>query len=216
MPAYRSSAEGEVREAVVSHLRLLRPTARIIHEINVSTYGATRIDVLAVTPTEILAVEVKSSKDKLERLPAQIKGMHGCAHHVFAALHEKFLRPLGQVEHGYGVIGPDEARGAIVWVFPRLARKGHVECGVEWRECDPWAKPKLCLPPSAINILWRDELVAICAGLGMRTSKMTMEEASDAIKWRMTGEQITRAICAGLRARRCVEADPEILSSQAA
>jgi hypothetical protein len=211
MPAYRSSAEGEVREAVVAHLRTIRPKARIIHEINCSTYGPNRIDVLAVSPAEILAVEIKSKKDKLDRLPAQIASMKACSHHVFAALHEKFLRPLGRVEHDYGVTAPEEASGAIVWVFPRADRKGHVECKAEWIERDRWAKPKACLPPGAINLLWREELVAICAGLGVRTSKLTMEEAVDIITWRMTGEQVTRAICSHLRARRCVEADPEIM-----
>ena len=34
MPAYRSSAEAEVRDAVVARLREIRPDARIMHEIN--------------------------------------------------------------------------------------------------------------------------------------------------------------------------------------
>lgn len=208
MPAYRSSDEAEVRTAVVEHLRIIRPNARIIHEINCSTYGPNRIDVLAVSAAEIISVEVKSKKDKLDRLPTQIASMRACSHHVFAALHEKFLVPLGRPEQGYGITTPDEARGAIVWVFPRVARKGHIECGAEWVERDRWAKPKACLPPGAINLLWRSELITICEGLGVRTSRLTMEEAADAILWRMSGEQVTRAICTALRSRACVEADP--------
>lgn len=208
MPAYRSSAEAEVREAVVAHLRSIRPSARIIHEINCSSFGPNRIDVLAVSPVDILAVEVKSSKDKLDRLPAQIASMKACSHHVFAALHEKHLRPWGS-DGKLGVMTPDEARGAIVWAFPRMERKGHVECRSEWIERDRWVKPKACLPPGAIHLLWREELQAICASLGISgVSKINMPEAIDAITWRMTGEQITRTICATLRARTCVEADP--------
>lgn len=211
MPAYRSSDEGEVRDAVVAHLRDIRPNARIIHEINCSSFGPNRIDVLAVSPVEIIAVEIKSKKDKLDRLPAQIASMRACSHHVFAALHEKHLRPLGQVEHGYGVTPPEEARGAIVWVFPRLDRQGHVECRSEWVERDRWAKPKASLPPGAIHLLWREELQAICADLGVRAvSRLTMEEAVDAIRWRLTGEQLARTICSSLRQRTCVEADPAI------
>jgi hypothetical protein len=210
MPAYRSNAEGEVREAVVAHLRSIRPRARIIHEINCSSYGPNRIDVLAVSPADIVAVEIKSSKDKLDRLPAQIASMKACAHHVFAALHEKHLRPFGQ-DGKLGVMVPDEARGAIVWAFPRVDRKGHVECSAEWFERDRWEKPKLCLPPAAIHLLWREELQAICASLGINgVTKINMPEAIDAVTWRLSGEQITRIICATLRARRCVEADPEI------
>lgn len=71
MPAYRSEAEREVREAVVARLRLIRPDARIINEINASAFG-NRIDVMAVSRTEIISVEIKSKKDKLSRLPKQI------------------------------------------------------------------------------------------------------------------------------------------------
>lgn len=214
MPAYRSSAEGEVREAVVAHIRTIRPNARIIHEINCSSYGPNRIDVLAVSPTDILAVEIKSKKDKLDRLPAQIVSMRACASHVYAALHEKFLVPLGRAEHGMGVTAPEQASGAMVWVFPRIDRKGHVECRYEWIERDRWTKPKLCLPPGAIHLLWREELQSICSSLGVTgVSKLNMPEAIDVITWSLTGEQITRTICATLRARRCVEADPKIIEA---
>jgi len=212
MPAYRSAAEGEVRDAVVSHLRTIRPDARIIHEINCSNFGPNRIDVLAVSPSEILAVEVKSSKDKLDRLPAQIASMSLCANRVYAALHERFLVPLGRPEHDMGVCMPEQARGAIAWIFPRLDRKGHVWCGSNWVEKDRWDKPKLCIPVGAINMLWRDELHHICATLGVK--KLNMPEAIDAIRWHMSGEQITRAVCATLRARACPEADPQILTTE--
>lgn len=215
MPAYRSDDEGEIRQAVVEHLRLIRPKARIIHEINCSTYGPNRIDVMAVSPAEIISVEIKSKKDKLDRLPAQIVSMRACSHYVFAALHEKFLERLGHAGNDMGVTTPDAARGAIVWVFPRIDRKGHVECKAEWIDRDRWAKRAVCLPSGAINLLWREELIAICARLGMRTSKLTMPEAVDAITWRLNGEQLALAICTALRARRCVEADPEILENAA-
>src|ERR1017187_5847469 len=90
MPAYRSEAEAEIRTVVVDPLRQMRPTARIMHEVNVSSFG-NRIDVLAVDHAEIISVEIKSSKDKIDRLAAQIEGMKRCSHHVIAALHEKHL-----------------------------------------------------------------------------------------------------------------------------
>ncbi|WP_292173967.1 hypothetical protein [Mesorhizobium sp.] len=85
MPAYRSSAEADIRDAAVAKIRQRRPNARIIHEINVSSHGPNRIDVLAVDRAEIIACEVKSAKDKLDRLPAQVASMFGAAHHVIAA-----------------------------------------------------------------------------------------------------------------------------------
>lgn len=209
MPAYRSSAEGEIRVAVAERLREIVPGCRIIHEINAETFG-NRIDVLAVGTDRIAAVEIKSEKDKLDRLPAQISAMRSVAHHSYAALHEKFLEPLGQAAR-YGVVTPDAARGAIVWVYPRADRKGHVECQSEWLQSDRWSKHKFCLPDGAIWMLWRKELQEICHNIGMRSvSRLTMEEAVDHIRWNRTGGQITRAICAALRARECVEADPPV------
>ncbi|MGO4316697.1 NERD domain-containing protein [Agrobacterium sp. MCAB5] len=211
MPAYRSSAEGEIRVAVVERLREMMPGCRIIHEINAASFG-NRIDVLAVGEKSLAAVEIKSAKDKLDRLPDQIKAMSLVTPHVYAALHEKFLEggPLGSYP-------PKQARDAIAWVFPRVERKGHVECSNYWRGRDAWRKPIATLPPGALLMLWREELQAICSGLGVKGySKFTMEEAADHIRWRMTGEQIAVAVCNVLRARRCVEADPEIFASVAA
>lgn len=91
MPAYRSEAEAEVRGAVVDYLRQIRPQHRIIHEINASGQGSNRIDVLSVGEAEIIAVEVKSAKDKLDRLEDQMKAMQGVSHCAIAAIHEKHL-----------------------------------------------------------------------------------------------------------------------------
>lgn len=208
MPAYRSSAEGEIREAVVDRLRELIPGCRIIHEINAASFG-NRIDVLAVGETEMAAVEIKSSKDKLDRLPDQIAAMRNVTNLVFAALHEKFLRKIGE-----NVYPPDEARHALVWVYPRIERKGHVDCGEAWDSRDRWAKPVKCLPPGAVWMLWRDELQSLCRGIGVRgVSKLTMEECIDHMRWNLTGEQVTRAVCETLRRRQCVEADPAIAAN---
>lgn len=207
MPAYRSSAEAEIRVAVVERLREIVPGCRIIHEINAESFG-NRIDVLAVGIDHIAAVEIKSAKDKLDRLPAQIKAMRSVTNSVFAALHEKFLTPVG-IDGQYGVSPPDESRGAIVWAYPRMARKGHVECQAEWFERDRWAKSKRSLPPDALRLLWRAELQEIASCLGVKgIARMTVEEAADHIRWHMTGQQITHAICATLRRRDCIEADP--------
>jgi len=205
MPAYRSADEAEIRDEVVKHLRELIPGCRIIHEVNASSFG-NRIDVLAVGRVDMAAVEIKSKKDKLDRLPDQIKAMRRVSNRVYAALHEKFLTELRGEFYP-----PTEADGATVWVYPKAERKGHVDCRAQWRPWYCWGHKRACLPHYALGMLWRDELQAICAGLGMTgTKRMNMDEAADHIQWRMTGEQITRAICDTLRARKCVEADPEI------
>lgn len=206
MPAYRSDAEAEIREAVVERLRRMVPDCRIIHEINASSFG-NRIDVLAVGRDKIAAVEIKSEKDKLDRLKDQITAMKRVTDLAFAALHEKFLCETETI----GAMPPKDADAATSWIYPKVDRRGHVECGSAWLDRPRWSKQKMCLPPTAIEILWREELHQICRSIGLNgVSRLTMEDAIDAIRWHMSGAEITRAICATLRQRNCCEADAPI------
>lgn len=225
MPAYRSSAEADVRTAVVDRLRQRRPDARIIHEINVSTYGPNRIDVLAVSPAEIIAVEIKSAKDKLDRLPKQIESMKGCAHHVIAALHEKFLVEKETGPHAahferdgkfYLKTLPDGmshySSRLSYWVFPEL-RRALPSASHDFLE--RWQMPpqqfEAALPAGAINLLWRDELAWLCGSLGIAAGRRsTMPEMVAALRWHCNGRELTKGICAALRRRGCVEADPAV------
>lgn len=212
MPSYRSAAEAEVRDAVVARLRQERPGARIMHEINACQLG-NRIDVLAVDRAEIIAVEIKSAKDKLDRLPDQIRAMQGVAHHVIAALHEKFYveqrtnSSRSEYERDglhYCLVPPDERilRGYKTWRFPE-------------HEKDRWCRlqqaPQTVLPFKALDMLWRVELLLLCEAhavqVGKRPNMVTMKTA---LRWQLSGRELTRGICAALRARGSIEADPPI------
>ena len=228
MPAYRSDAEGEIRDAVVDKIRTYRPKARIIHEINaLNAYaGATcRIDVLVVDRTEIIAVEIKSKKDKLDRLEAQISAMRGVAHRTVVALHEKFLVEKQTNRHAAhyerdGVfymrrppmIPNIGHRDVDLWVYPQKRRvmdPGAVDFYDAWHF--PYRNIEAALPDGAISMLWRAELLALCQShvlpCGRRT---TMGKLIAALRWHCTGAEITKGVCAALRARQCVEADPPI------
>ncbi|RID91842.1 NERD domain-containing protein [Gemmobacter lutimaris] len=212
MPAYRSDAETQIRTAVVEELRRVMPCARIIHEVNAFSFG-NRIDVLAVATDRIVAVEIKSERDKLDRLERQIEAMRGIAHVTIAALHQRFLRR----SHLDGLTAPDEARGALVWVYPRATRHGHPEVGQRWLMPGQWGGAathrdmRLRDGSKAVTMLWRDELISICRRAGIeRVSALRMDELADLIRWRLTGAEITRAVCRELRQRRCAEADPPI------
>jgi hypothetical protein len=210
MPAYRSEAEAEVREAVVTRLRAIRPTARIMHEINVSSFG-NRVDVLAVDRAEIIAVEIKSAKDKLDRLPDQVKAMTGIAHHTFAALHEKFFieTPTNPWRSEYERDGqhyylapPDNRimRGYEVWRYPEHPKD-------RWRNPDPAIQRTL--PANALDMLWRDELLEMCGKFSVSVPKRPfMGVMKNALRWQLSGRDLTLGICAALRSRACIEADP--------
>lgn len=209
MPAYRSTEEAEVRDAVVARLRALRPGARIIHEINVAGTGSNRIDVLAVDRAEIIAVEVKSVKDKLDRLPDQIKAMRGVAHHVVSAIHEKHLVKQPDEWTRADVVGIPErvSKGSTEWIYPEVARPGH--WGWRWQDLRP--APMTALPATAIEMLWHEELLALCERLCLAMPKRaTRGHMITGLRWGATGAQITKGICDALRARRCTEADQPI------
>jgi len=225
MPAYRSPAEAEIRDAVVARIRQRRPDARIIHEINVSTYGPNRIDLIAVDRAEIIAFEIKSAKDKLDRLPAQAESMGRVAHHVVAAIHEKFLveqktNPWAahyQRDGEFYLKSLPAGDGCTeVWVFPEMRRamKSVVEGGIDttanWRF--PALRMEASLPGDALGMLWRNELRDLCGALRVSTSRRSdMATMEKALRWHCTGKELTRGVCAMLRARRCIEADPEII-----
>lgn len=222
MPAYRSPAEAEIREAVVAFLRKRRPNARIIHEINTSL-GGNRIDVLAVDRAELIAVEIKSAKDKLDRLRAQAAAMRECAHHVIAAIHEKFL--VEQITHEkashyqrdgvfYLLTLPEWHPGVTPWVYPQVRRV--VDPDWQYDSLEHWRMPAQQLevpaPAGAINMLWRNELFDLCGVLRVSVPRRaTMADMARALRWHCTGKELTRGICWSLRARECVEADPAIV-----
>ena len=215
MPAYRSSAEAEVRDAVVARLRQARPQARIIHEINVAGTGSNRIDVLAVDRAEIIAVEVKSMKDKLDRLPDQINAMRSVSHHVIAALHEKHLvwKESRTIPDHKWLERPPEARGADVWAFPEAGAEQKRGWGVA-RWDDPRPSVTQAPPYTALNMLWHEELLHLCRSVGMVLPKRpNMAQMTSALKWNATGAQITKGVCAALRARNCVEADEPVMGA---
>lgn len=229
MPAYRSESEAEIRDAVVARIRQHRPQARIIHEINVSTYGPNRIDVMAVDRAEIISVEIKSAKDKLDRLETQMQAMQAVSHHAIAALHEKFLveqsanRWVAHYERDgtfYLRTLPDirPLRTDNCWVYPetRRAMQGaNLDFHARWSF--PNQHLEAPLPHGALNLLWRDELFELCGALRVSVGKRaTMGPMAAALRWHCTGAELTRGVCAVLRARRCAEADPEIIERIAA
>lgn len=225
MPAYRSEAEAEIREEVVDHLRKHRPEARIIHEINAGSFG-NRIDVLAVSPAEIIAVEIKSAKDKLDRLSDQLHAMRRVAHHAYCAIHEKFLveYKTNQWAAHYERDGvyymrdlPKPFRYGPAWIYPRRVRSANrgMDNLARWRVED--TRPTTPLPSGSIDMLWRDELYSLCADLRVPVRKRAnMAEMQNALRWCCTGRDLTRGVCAALRRRECCEADPAVTEEAAA
>ena len=206
MPAYRSEAETEIRDAVVARLRHYRPGARIMHEVNILR-GVHRVDVLAVDPAELIMVEIKSARDTLDRLADQVAAMQACSHIAIAALHRKFMPEPEDLNRATVKGLPNDL---TYWWHPGaqdMAEAHHP--AFAWPEPDTAKSLQVALPPDALSILWREELAELCFDAGIRVPPHArMREMTSAIRWGATGRQITRGICKALRRRKnCAEAD---------
>jgi hypothetical protein len=189
------------------------------------------MDLIAVDRAEIIAVEIKSAKDKLDRLDAQVKAMKTCAHHSVAAIHEKFLveqkTNQGAAHYQRGeeffmkVVPAGVSGGAHeVWVFPEKRRAMLPESQRGWDSIEKWRLPAQSLerplPSGALNLLWRDELYNLCSALNVSaTRRSTLAEMQSALRWYCNGKELTLGICKILRIRTCTEADAPIFEGAA-
>jgi len=205
--ARRSTAEQAVRDAVVARIRVALPRARIIHELNVAGTGSNRIDVAAVTLDRLFAFELKSEKDTLDRWPEQQRAFEACAHHVIVVAHRRHF----QEDKSYApprFVWPFGEYETNVWMFPEPEPSG------TWPLYNHrWHLPKdKLIEPHAykfLNMLWRNELFDLAQrfrlGLARRA---TRHDAIVEIALNCTGAEIATGVCAALRARTFVEADP--------
>ena len=74
-----------MRALVHAQLRRDHPGARIIHELPLR-YSERRIDVAAIARDTITCVEIKSSRDVVDRLEGQLRGFQPISHNLIVAL----------------------------------------------------------------------------------------------------------------------------------
>ena len=99
-PVNRSSEELAMRDLVVAELRRRWRSAQIIHELPLR-YSAKRIDLAAITDAEIISVEIKSSRDVVDRLEAQVRAFLPISTRVIVALAPKWNEKLPLREEKY-------------------------------------------------------------------------------------------------------------------
>ncbi len=217
----RSSAEWEIRDAVVARFRELWPNARIIHEMNVE-HGSSRADVVAVQPERLWICEIKSERDKLDRLAGQIKDFGPACHGLIIAAHEKWtrreqvvvperitrsgLRTGGYMTEGESLL--DKAAGNTsryeTWTFPEPEQRYVRDWSAPYEHRVPWYHRMLLL-------LWSDELRIVAATHGISgTSRTPGYKLARELSAQLSGREIERAVCKMLRLRSFTEADAPI------
>lgn len=214
MTTNRSGEELAMRALIVPELRRRWPSARIIHELPLR-YSTRRIDLAAVTETEIIAVEIKSSRDVTGRLEDQLRGFMPISNRIIVALAPKWnaalpprveqrRQPSGATYTAY-LTQRTPAQAAIdrvgaPWVqtWTVSAEAGTIEVtdpgyGVNRH---PW-------PVRILDILHVAELAEIARRhrtwtVNRRTTHAQLVEANASA---LTGPEIVRAVCRALRAR---------------
>lgn len=203
----RSNEELRMRELVVAKLRQQFPSARIVHELPLR-YSSNRIDLAAITETEIVSVEIKSSKDVADRLEKQVRSFLPVSSRVIVALAPKWNPDptLVWTDTKYGRHGSYEytavqtllrGLGGPIETWTVSAEAGTIKAtDGEWHDNRPgWALMML-------DMLWREELLAIAGSHRICLPKRpTHMDARNACEELMTGREIRAAVCRALRRR---------------
>lgn len=215
MTTNRSSEELRMRELIVPELRRRYPSARIIHELPLR-YSTNRIDLAAITETEIISVEIKSSKDVTDRLEAQLRGFMPICSTIIVALAPKWNEqlpalevnvPAGKGFRSYTAIRPrrTEAQEIIyrvghggigIWTVDAgagsIAETERAHRNRSWR---PWLYRML-------DVLHVSELITVAARHRTWSGKRpTHDDLVQACADLMTGREIVTAVCRALRER---------------
>jgi hypothetical protein len=222
-PANRSDEELQMRALCVPELRKRYPTARIIHELPLR-YSTNRIDLAAVTESEIVSVEIKSSRDVMDRLEAQLRAFKPVSARVIAALAPRWNEQLPMLEQkakfgtSYSFQYTETQQiirrvgGVEIWTVDAAAAAVSVTEHGPYRARKPWLAEML-------DMLHVSELVAIADRHRIVVPKRPVHYnlKSDLVDL-LQGREVVAAVCRALRARDafCDGTDAPILVSEAA
>jgi hypothetical protein len=199
----RSAEELRMRELIVPKLRETWPSARVIHELP-TRYSTNRIDLAAVTASEIVAVEIKSSRDVADRLEAQLRAFAPLCTRLVIALAPKWVAPDaadgGVRTKAQEAIGRCYESHFSTWTVD--AGAGTVKGGF-----DSWQRPNHPWPARMLHILHVAELQSIAAGHRILTDKRAnhwtlVRLCADLL----TGREAVAAVCHALRTRNAFAA----------
>lgn len=210
-----------MRELCVAELRRQFPSARIVHELSLR-YSTNRIDLAAILENEIIAVEIKSSRDVADRLEKQLRAFRPICSRIIAALapkwNEKRALIAKPIKGGTAYReDPTEAQAAIqrvdgwgIGVWTVCHESGSIEVTNAGAKLDHLWSAKL------LSILHVAELSEIAARHRVPVPQPQRHSILvDACAELMTGREIRRAACQALRSRDAFAAgsDPAIIAA---
>lgn len=201
----RSTAEQEIRDAVVESARRNRPGARVVHEMNV---GGCRCDLAVIGPEELIIFEIKSEKDVDTRLDHQLRNFRKRSHHTIAVLHRKFFddTPYSNGRPRLALPDSHHRHRCEFWAYPEPEPEYPL---YQWR----WPRVSIRQPRAAdlLDLLWKAELLHVALAYRVGASaRWNRPQIIDKLAYMMTGREIAKAVCDALRNREFAEADRPI------
>lgn len=180
----------DLRELAIDWLARRHPDALIVTELSVGDWGKALIDVAAVTPTEIVGVEIKGEGDSTTRLGLQ------CALYS-KAVRRMFLLPAPSMEARCfeGKNKATEAWGQL------SVQSGQVVVRTNYG----WARDGKVLceaPAQMLQALWKDELRYLASANRVSSHRsLRIDQLVDSIVELVPLREIRTGVCERLRAR---------------
>lgn len=207
-----SPSERAIRDAVTDYLRSCGRQGRVVHELVV---GDCRADIAFVERDCLTLFEIKSERDKLDRLGRQMAQFTSTAHAAVLVAHIDWFDTKPYNTGDKRIAATDELRPPAwprwhLWCYPRSALGDY-----PYGKIYDWRMPDRSLEqPRAQNflgLLWKDELIEEAGRHRVSvSSRMTCHDIAAQMAWLMTGREIAESVCRQLRSRRFPEADEPI------
>lgn len=199
-----SEAEERIRAKAEAAMRRRWPEARIVHELMLEQ-GGIRIDLAAIGEDFLGVCEVKSERDVLKRLPAQVARSLQVADETWIAIAAKHEAKIDEMRRDYTT--PDRLRGGRV-----LIEESPASIGLTWHKWNALPRPHTPDPRARFDLLWADEMRSALGrhfgGATISSGKLTRPKMVELAVEHMTGRELRRAVCAQLRDRGFPRADP--------
>lgn len=189
-----SAEEAQMREAVIAWGRDRWPGARVMHELAV---GGARIDLAFVLPDHLIGVEIKSSKDVLDRLDRQLRFFTGSFPELWVAFAPRWAEHFGTKRHDIGQLIVENGSISLdISVVPPPAHSPNLA----WK--NPARIDKVMTSP-LLHLLHVPELVALAAKHHVPHKRRIYGcHLLPILARKLTGDQIVEGVCDQMR-RRC-------------
>jgi hypothetical protein len=201
----RSPEELAMRDAVEAWGRQRWPDARVVHEL---VTGECRIDMAFVRPDHLIGVEIKSSKDTLDRLEAQLATFTRSLPEVWLAMAPRWR------DAGWSFFRHPGRYMPVVVDLDAVEPIPHVQ--MTWGTT---ARPDRGITADMLHLLWLNEMLSIAVRRGLHNGKG--RSTRDGLRWllarALTGDEIVSEVCRELRSRDAFwRADPPVRMSEGA